>query len=206
MHVYVFDRSKDYIAKYSLLKAIKEVIGRRQAVPVHSRTPAWLVREYINMYKERYESERTSETHTPRLIRRAEIYALLARHLDFISEMILVKRNVALNRDTWSKFKSMVEILFQQGSAEKWEDWDTLENEWGLADKDVPASTTEPAPNRRGYGDDYTDRDYSHTVCADLLSMAFLISLVFSTSISFRRTQAGRYPPKLEMNVIITTQ
>ena len=166
MHAYIYERSREYIAKHSLLKAVKEVINRCQSVPVQRRTPPWLVSEYINMYRERYENENAETRRIHRHVRRAEIYALLARHLEFISEM--VKRDRLLNIQCWTKFKNKVELLFQQGSKEKWHDWDALEGEWGL-DEDVEMTNDGAVPNSREFEieestKNYENQDYSNTV------------------------------------------
>lgn len=164
MHVSVYDLSAEYIAKHSLLKAIRDVINRCQAFPVHDRTPAWLVKEYINMYKERYEEENATDTQIPRRVKRAEIYALFAHHSDFLSEMI--KRFKLLNETAWMKFKNKVETYPADGGAEKWQDWDALEREWDLDDDAIMVTSTADPTLNRGVGEDtgYTDRDYSNTV------------------------------------------
>lgn len=175
MHANIYEKSREYIAKHSLLKAIKDVVKRCQSVPTQRRTPAWLVSEYINMYKERYEETNAGSHRIPRHVRRAEIYALFARHLDFISEM--VKRDRLLNNLCWTTFKTKVELLLEHDSKEKWQDWDALEKEWGL-DEEMETANNNAVPSSSKLEIEestrnYENRDYSNTVSfvsASLLS------------------------------------
>lgn len=159
LHARSYALSREYLAKWKLLREIISITNDNKKTPVGERTPGWFVSKYLEANSEYFNEMKEDDSLGVRHVHRAEVYNMLAEHHQWLREKITKLK--LLNKHTMSEFAKEAGRIRKN---ETYGECDDLEQRWRsdelVSDREEEVNESVPMDAE----DIIYENDYQHTV------------------------------------------